>query len=292
MNPEHPAPPRHTAVITAARRPPPSHRNILSLAGMANDLAWFENVASYSLTGEQCQEIRTEPVLRQKLEKFIGYFEQEYFPLSPNFTDFYIPEYYSYEDKGGIDMTPIKFMQEGIPVATFGMPKELIHEIHQHLETSALLPLLLTREDEIGCESDSGLRVVWMEHAQDEGISEDLLKSLPEGGIPVKQIRECLEDTPFKNLIHVMNWNTSSSGNIMFDVGSPEEEFGTGFQDEWNRENILLIKEVWSEAKTMLDAQQKFLSWLSEGNLEENFRQTLEYLKWRMKTIHERGDVR
>ena len=259
------APPRLSGLAEQLLRRPPSLRELVTLIGYADDYAWFTGLVR-RLFPNEAETALSAPDVRQRVERFANLFGERHFPLYSPFIEFWT------EDG---DDPPWSWMRRGIPFDLMGFGYDGLHELwHGYREGLSAL-VLLAKPPDAYYEGPDGIRTAWLESAA-ERIPKETLLRIPEGGIPLEDLKESLKDTRFEGVAQAASWVFAETGNFFLDH-SYDDGMYDGFADPWEDEIIAEGTEEWRKAKTLMDSVCKLSDWLEE-DLPGRFAEMLDFV--------------
>ena len=300
---EEPRPMLLTPFILAAQGAPAKMSTAFRAIRRLDDNAWLAGRAM-ELLPQRAEWIMAPETEMQRTKRFIEAFEEEYFPIEGEiFEDMYLEEQTWNGQPEGLftgsiipdwewnydpEDTPIGMLSERIPTISLGVVKENLHYIWDAHPLGHCMMFLLSRPEEYDWDTDEGMWTAWVEEAASiHSAPEETLQLLPQGGYRQPWLRRALRGTPFKNVIPAVAWVSSSTGMMLTDIGDQVMELGQPFDDTWELETVLYIREAWQEAQTIMEATEKLRLWLEEGEPWENFRQMVKYINGRQQEFPE-----
>lgn len=211
------------------------------------------------------------------VQQFYYEFSQTHFMLDQRFIE-YCYEMYNYNISELIDYDPITEFTEHIMVQTLGTHKYngYPHDAWEQMDEALALLLLLIDPEKMSCPGDEGIRITWMDNAEDY-VSRETLERLPKRGYHPIELAEALRETPYGDFADAIAWLNSETGNIITDTGAVEDEFGE-YIDTWNQETVAAIKKEWDKAQKIMDRVEKAKDWMHSVNLDTSFRQVIEFV--------------
>ncbi len=246
-------------------RRPPSLRELVTLAGYADDYAWFAGLV-HRLFPREAESALAAPDVRTRVERFANLFGERHFPL-------YMPVIEFWSDDG--DDPLWSWLRQGIPFDLMGFGYDSLHELwHGYREGLSVMLLLAKPPDFFYGESDE-IRVAWLESAA-ERIPQETLERMPQGGIPLDALAEALKGSKFEGAAQAASWVFAETGNFFLDH-SYEDGSYDGFADPWEDEVIAEGAEEWRKAKALMDSVCKLTDWL-EDDLPGRFAEMLDFV--------------
>ena len=259
------APPVLSGLAQLLLRRPPSLRELVTLAGYAEDYAWFTSLVR-RIFPEEADAILAAPDVNRRLEGFAELFQQKHFPLYGPFLDFWI-------DEG--DEPPWSWMRRGIPFDLVGFGYDDLHEMWDgYREGLSALVLLAQTPDSFSGEP-GGMRVAWLESAAGR-IPQNTLGRIPQGGIPLDLLAEAVQETEFQGAAQAAAWVWSQTGNFFLDHNYTDGDYD-GFSDPWEEEIIQEGTQEWRKASALIDSVTRLSEWLEE-DLPGRYAEMLDFI--------------
>ena len=262
-------PPRLSGLVKLLLRRPPSLRELVTLAGYAEDYAWFVGLVR-RLFPEEGEEVLSASDVRTRVERFTRLFQERHFPLYASFLDFYW-------DEG--DEPIWTWLRRGVPFELFGFGYDDLHEIWDRYRDGLSAMVLLVRPPDSSYEEPDGLRVAWLESAAAR-IPQETLIRIPEGGIPLDALTGTLKGTGFERAAQACSWVWSQTGNFFLDASYEDGEYD-GFADPWEDDLIAQGTEEWRQASAVMDSVSRLADWL-EDDLPGRFAEMLDFVLERL----------
>ena len=264
------APPLLTALAAQAEAGPPSVSVLAQFLGYADDYVWFCGLVQLLLPDEAA-DILFSPTVDARVYQFESMVSERYFPLCD-----WVIEWYLHES----DEEPVwPMLRRGIPFEVFGIEHEGLHELWNGFQPGLCALMLLPVPPSTYWDDEGGMRVAWLDAAADH-IPEEVLRKIPEGGIPRGDLTDAVQGTRFEGASSAASWMYADSGNLFFDVSFHDEGFGS-FYVPWTEDVIAATAQEWQEAKSMLDAMHDLTTWLEE-DLSTRFTEMMDFLLARL----------
>ena len=257
------APPLLSGLAEVLLRRPPSLRELAVIAGYADDYAWYAGLAR-RLFPDEAEAMLSAPDVRTRVESFTRLFAERHFPLYAPYFEFFL------EDGDEPSWT---WLRRGIPFDLMGFGYDGLHEMWDgYREGISSLALLVKTSDNF-YDGPDGLRTAWLESAA-ERIPRETLIRIPEGGIPLDDLKEALRGTRFEGAALACSWVLAETGNFFLDHSYEDGAFD-GFADPWEEEIIAEGTEEWRKASALMDSVCTLADWLEE-DLPARFAEMLD----------------
>ena len=276
-----------TAITTGRHRPPTKLSSVPQALQARIDNKWLRWAAT-SFLADQADAIGQQRSVEERANAFVREFENRYFPLESGIVDAAMDGFY-FGDDWDINTGNLAYMAHNIPTACAGFNQEMTHDLWNVYPKSICLCAMLIRPSDLEQGEDDELWTVWAEMALHKGVPQELIEAMPQGGATMAQLEAALFATPFKGAYAAASWISGTTGNLIADIYDPVTQLGSSFQDCWCMEDILGITETWREAKTIIDAMDKYLAWLEEGDINANHAAALEFIGRRLEETKEQA---
>ena len=259
------APPLLSDLSGLLLRRPPSLQELIARLGCAEDYAWFTELVR-RLFPEEAEAALAVPDVGAKLENFARLFQERHFPL-------YAPSIEFFTGEG--EEPPWTWLGRGIPFDLMGFGYDDLHEMWDgYREGLSALALLAQPPDSYFMGPD-GIRTAWLESAA-EGIPQETLERIPQGGIPMDALTEAVKETAFEGAAQAGAWVWSQAGNFFLDHNYQDGDYD-GFSDPWEEEIIREGTEEWRKASALIDSVTRLAGWLEE-DLPGRFAEMLDFI--------------
>ena len=244
-------------------RRPPSLRELVTIVGYAEDYAWFAELVR-RLFPIEAEAALSAPDVRSSVERFARLFAERHFPLYAPYFEFFL------EDGDEPSWT---WLRRGIPFDLMGFGYDGLHEMWDGYREGISSLALLVKTSDAFYDGPDGLRTAWLESAAGRIPRETLIR-LPEGGIPLDDLKEALKGTRFEGAALACSWVLAETGNFFLDHNYEDGAFD-GFADPWKEEIIAEGTEEWRKASALMDSVCKLTEWLEE-DLPARFAEMLD----------------
>ena len=244
-------------------RRPPSLRELVTIVGYAEDYAWFAELVR-RLFPDEAEAALSAPDVRSRVEAFANLFRERHFPLYAPYFEFFL------EDGDEPSWT---WLRRGIPFDLMGFGYDGLHEMWDGYREGISSLTLLVKTSDAFYDGPDGLRTAWLESAA-ERIPRETLIRLPEGGIPLDDLKEALKGTRFEGAALACSWALAETGNFFLDNCYDDGSFD-GFCDPWEEEIIAEGTAEWRKASALMDSVCTLADWLEE-DLPARFAEMLD----------------
>ena len=244
-------------------RRPPSLRELVTIVGYAEDYAWFAELVR-RLFPNEAEAALSAPDVRSRVERFVRLFAERHFPLYAPYFEFFL------EDGDEPSWT---WLRRGIPFDLMGFGYDGLHEMWDGYREGISSLALLVKTSDAFYDGPDGLRTAWLESAA-ERIPRETLIRVPEGGIPLEDLKEALRGTRFEGAALACSWVLAETGNFFLDNCYDDGSFD-GFCDPWDDEIIAEGTEEWRKASALMDSVSKLTEWVEE-DLPARFAEMLD----------------
>ena len=244
-------------------RRPPSLREMVTIVGYADDYAWFAELVR-RLFPDEAEAALSAPDVRSRVERFARLFAERHFPLYAPYFEFFL------EDGDEPSWT---WLRRGIPFDLMGFGYDGLHEMWDGYRDGISSLALLVKTSDAFYDGPDGLRTAWLDSASGR-IPKQTLIRIPEGGIPLDDLKEALRGTRFEGAALACSWVLAETGNFFLDHCYDDGSFD-GFCDPWEEEIIAEGTEEWRKASGLMDSVCKLTEWLEE-DLPARFAEMLD----------------
>ncbi len=257
-------------------RRPPSLRELVTIVGYAEDYAWFAELVR-RLFPIEAEAALSAPDVRSRVERFARLFAERHFPLYAPYFEFFL------EDGDEPSWT---WLRRGIPFDLMGFGYDGLHEMWDGYREGISSLALLVKTSDAFYDGPDGLRTAWLESASGRIPRETLIR-IPEGGIPLDNLKEALKGTRFEGAALACSWVLAETGNFFLDHNYEDGAFD-GFADPWEDEIIAEGTEEWRKASALMDSVCKLGDWL-EDDLPGRFAEMLDFVLARVPEQEQQG---
>ena len=255
--------PKLTKLADMLRRRPPALTDIAALTNHTGDYVWFTQVVGHLFPAE-ADSILAGTTLTDKIENFTTLFAERHFPIYQGFYDAY---YMDWED------SPFSLMRIGIPYELMGLGFDGLHSLWDVLKPGIALQAVIAGTPPNWSPDPDGLRVAWLDSAADH-VPVEILRRIPEGGIPIDTLSRCLKGTRFEAVVYTAQWVWADTGNFFLDFS---DEDGVEFYDPWEEDVIEQVSHQWRLARGMLDPIHDLADWL-DRDLRSRFSEMVDFI--------------
>ena len=130
-----------------------------------------------------------------------------------------------------------------------------------------------------------GERTAWLETAA-QYVSQDILRRIPPGGIPIRTIEDTTRGTPLEPIREMIEWAYRSIPNVFLQTSHDEEYYQS--MPPWEPETIRWLTQEWQDARETLDRMRRLEEWL-EADPGNRFSQVLDFILERAKLLPPTG---
>ena len=244
-------------------RRPPSLREMVTIVGYADDYAWFAELVR-RLFPNEAEAALSLPDVRSRVERFARLFAERHFPLYAPYFEFFL-------EVG--DEPSWTWLRRGIPFDLMGFGYDGLHEMWDGYREGISSLALLVKTSDAFYDGPDGLRTAWLESASGRIPRETLIR-IPEGGIPLDDLKEALRGTRFEGAALACSWVLAETGNFFLDHCYDDGSFD-GFADPWEDDIIAEGTEEWRKASALIDSVRMLSDWLEE-DLPARFAEMLD----------------
>ena len=260
-----PAPPLLSGLAGLLLRRPPSLRELAARLSCAEDYAWFTALVR-RLFPEEAESALATADVGKKLERFAQLFQERHFPL-------YAPIIEFFADEG--EDPPFTWLRRGIPFQLMGFGYDGLHEMWDGFREGISVLALLAEPPDAYFDEPGGLRTAWLEAAAHR-IPQETLERIPQGGIPLDDLTEAVQETEYQGAAQAAAWLRAETGNFFLDHCYEDGDYD-GFCDPWEDEVIQEGTEEWRKADRLIDSVSKLADWL-EQDLPGRFAELLDFI--------------
>ena len=282
-------PPGLTALGRFLLQRPLSLRAVSNLLECGSDYEVFKSLV-WEVFPDQAAAILSEPEGLDRIVKFLELVNQNCFPISEMWLDYW-------REEPGSDVANIwkEFTGSGIPFILHGISWMELHELwERYMAGWAVLALLPVTpgspywpddredDDEEAGDDAAGLRLVWMDEAR-ALIPQETLLRIPAGGVPLEQLARALRGTRFESAAWAGAWFHQETGLAFLDT-SHDEYLDNGGHDNWDADVVRYAARDWVQSEPILMGISHLAGWLEE-DLPARFAELLEFTLARLEAV-------
>lgn len=237
---------------------PPSLSSLVQFFSSTEEyLEWVRIVRE--LLPEREVEILSEASPPEQIAKFISYFQTRYFPLEDSF---------AWDTE---DLTYWDFLR-CIPVQLSGIDYDAYHEMDNWRPGMQLMTYLYRNPWN---DDDDGARVALAELCV-ASVSQELLQSVEEGGMPFEFVEQRLKGTRFNAVFRWGEYLCSNTGNFFLDTDYEYLYAGYGSID-WEKDTIDELTREWLQHEQFWNEFVDISVWLEEDP-ENHFKELIQFI--------------
>lgn len=237
-------PDKHGPLLALGRKMrllgPPSLAVLIARLGEMEEYGDFIDLVKEFLP-EREEEILHELTPAQQMAAFASYFEDRYFPLYDNFKLGDAETYYD--------------LVRCIPVIVRGLSWDDYNEIPTYYNPGIQLMTYLLESPYDESDIDVALAEACRAH-----VPAELLRQVPDRGIPLNAVHQLLDDTPYKALALWGDVIGQNTGNVFLDTDW--ETLGYSNGPEWDREVVENLTTDWLQADRINQGIFELSEWL------------------------------
>ena len=267
-------PPMLSAIIHHLERRPARLTSIIEQLDAWEEVKEFRDLIRAHLP-ELEEEILREPSIDRQVIRFGHEFGEKYFPV------------YDLEELLDTGESLCTLIQHGIPVIPFGIDPDELHELWNNQSRGRALLITMAQAPDHYRQyfEGDGERTAWLESAA-QYVSQDILRRIPPGGIPIRTIEDTTRGTPLEPIREMIEWAYQSIPNVFLQT-SHDEEYHQSMLP-WETETIQWLTQEWQTARETLDRMHQLEEWL-EADPGNRFSQVLDFILERAKLLPPTG---